>query len=262
MKKRYIIAGIIGPLIILLGIFVLVQKIAIPPKPITPHSVLAEIQTYLNTKGTPRQSLDYDWIGENGEHLPLSSSMLVIGTVSQNGMGAYGDIKDHDIQKVTKEFTDELSTKVDTFFTSHGFTKNVKNTATFPEFNSARTGYENGDIKCISVINTESDPFAYFVCGTIDMNQLALMKEFNNLIDKDAEKKNIGYVFRVQKVEGDFAQGYFSNMVGAGWFAKKINGKWEMVIRTPDEPLCTEVQKYGIPESIYGHCWSPTEEES
>ncbi len=231
-----------------------------PPNSSTSTQILNRFVTSLKTGGTPRQTSDWDYI-QNGTHIPLTGSMLVIGTKAQNGMGSAGSIKDNDITQVTQPFIQNLATQITAFFVTQGFTKNmVDSSTTFDEMNTMRVEFSKDKTLCVVSLSSQSDPFGYVICGIADTAQQKLQQEFSSLIDPK-DSKNSGYVFRVQKVDGNYAQGYISNVYGTGWYAKKTNGTWAIVIQTPDLPLCADIQKYSIPKSLYNQCYTPEKQQ-
>src|SRR5205823_2513409 len=78
--------------------------------------VLTSVRDTLKTGGTLRTTTDWDWISQNGTHIPLSGYRFVIATKGQNGMGQYGTIPNNDITQVTQPFILALVHKTDSAF--------------------------------------------------------------------------------------------------------------------------------------------------
>lgn len=230
------------------------------PQPLNSEQVLTNFASYLNTTADLRVNDDWDWLSADGTHLPLSAQMLVLSTSGINGMGKYGTINQNDIDQVTKPFILELADKTITYFKSLGFNINNANTIKqFDEMNTIRIGFEKNNIKCVVSLAALSDPFGYYICGEIDQNQLTLQQDFKNIMDPEMSKSP-NYVFRVEQVDGDFARGHQSNIIGSEWFAQKENGNWKIILQTPDQPLCSVVDKLKIPQPIYQNCYTNSTE--
>lgn len=228
-----------------------------PSQTVTVGQTLQDLQTALHTDASPSATGDWDWIQANGTHLPLTGKSIGLSTKAQNGLGTYGDVTGDDPAKITKQFITDLSSTMQTFFLNHGFSKGTANNSNgFTEMGTVREGYSNGDIKCITSLTAQSIPFGYVTCGTVDQRQLALQKDFSSLIQQ-TKTESLSYTFRVQKVEGNFALGYVGDIAGYQWIAKKTNGTWAIIAKTPDLFPCVAMQKYSVPKTLYGNCYTP-----
>lgn len=79
----------------------------------------------------------------------------------------------------------------------------------------------------------------------------------NGQIVKDIQTdKNVSY--KVTRVEGNFAAGEGTAqgdpLGGFSWLAIKENGKWRIIWTGRQPPLCSDMQKYSVPQAIYKNC--------
>ena len=82
--------------------------------------------------------------------------------------------------------------------------------------------------------------------GTNTSDQTALEPLFQ------AETKGGGY-WRLGVIDGDFANGV-AGPTGEGgywWIAKKINGRWQIIVKTQEAISCAQLEQQKVPESIY-----------
>ncbi|KKR73855.1 MAG: hypothetical protein UU15_C0001G0030 [Candidatus Levybacteria bacterium GW2011_GWC2_40_7] len=79
-----------------------------------------------------------------------------------------------------------------------------------------------------------------------------IIKELTPVLDPD---NNPNFFATVEVREGNYAQGTASfGGGGYGWDAVKQNGKWEVILKTQNEPPCSTMEQYGFPESVYKTC--------
>ena len=79
-----------------------------------------------------------------------------------------------------------------------------------------------------------------------------IIKELTPELDPD---NNPNFSATVEVREGNFAQGTASfGGGGYGWYAVKQNGKWEVILKTQNEPPCSTMEQYGFPQCVYKTC--------
>ena len=222
--------------------------------------LLTGLSQALELKPELRDYMYMDWISENNQILPLTGSQFIVGTFNITGIAKYNTIP-KDASKITVKTLAPLLTTADAYFMNQGFAKNTVNTRTVQadQLQIAFTGYEKGPMKCVIRIDEESDPFGNFVCGTIDTQQQALQNEFRPLFT--GTKANLDGIaitsFRVQKIEDNFALGSANGYIlGYTWMAENKNGAWQIVWHGNEIALCSDMQKLGIPQPIYGNCYN------
>lgn len=257
----------IATLFVILAIIVGVLVIAFDSKqsktktpkqdPPTASTTLSNLAKQLAVKPEIRDSIYIDWIEEKNTVVPLSGKQFIIGTVDINGIGKYKGISD--IENTTFTTMQPIGLTTDTFFTSNGFTSNTQNTKTY-ELEPApykTAGYENGDMKCLIRLDERTDPFGSFFCGTVDGTQIDLQKQMGSMLSYKATKDGITS-FRVQKIEADYAIGTYSEaFTGYTWMAKKDGKAWKILWKSNDIAPCVDMERLGIPKSIYGNCYTP-----
>lgn len=221
-------------------------------------SVLMGLSNFLKTNGEPREYQYSNWIDSNGTSVPLEGQLLDLGTNGTNGVGKYGNFTTDDLAQVNEEFLSELQGKISTYFINEGFSLNEPNTNLIPgEYYFSIIGFEKGNLKCISSVAKQSDPFGYISCGTVNNEQIKLQKELSNVYDEQkADYQNKQIVFRVDKMMNDFASGSTSYLSGNQWIAKKISGVWQTIWAGQDFPLCSDMEKYEVPSSFYPGCYN------
>lgn len=222
-------------------------------------STLENLAIYLNTKAEPRDYMYEDWIMPDGSRVPLKGQQIVIGTSGINGVGKYGDFSTDDLDKVTEGFINGLQEKVSEYFILNNFSKNDRNTKFTPnEYYVSTYAFEKDNIYCLSHGAKQSDPFEYISCGTIDQDQIVRQKELSSVYkEQKASYQNSPIIFRVDKINGDFASGSSSYMSGNQWIAKNIQGAWTTVWAGQDFPLCSDMAKYEVPSEFYPGCYNP-----
>lgn len=214
----------------------------------------------LEIKPELRDSIYWDWVDGNSR-LPLTGKQFLMGTVNINGIGQYKALADQSLENITFENMQPIITTSQSFLTGKGFSASPDNNRTTPDDGpiSRYYGFENGDTKCLMRLDYQTDPFGTFFCGIIDKNQEQLQSQFRNLFSEDLDANQFTS-FRVQKVEGDFATGAFIGVVtGYQWIAKQENGAWTIIWTGSEPPMCSEVEQYGIPKSIYQTCYTDTD---
>jgi hypothetical protein len=216
-------------------------------------------QTLLNLQyslkvTSPIKESTIDWIGENGERIPLIGQHFSLGTFVNANMGKWGNFSD--ITEITDESLKPLQLPIETFFTSNNFQKDSQNSYKNTNFNNTKIGYTKGNLKCLITLSP-CDPFAYFFCGTINQTQINWRKELFSAINPNNSKD---VTFTVNKLIGNYATGVIKNLSGPGgatWFAVKVNEKWEIVWTTQYAMDCGIANKYNIPKEIYdGNCYN------
>lgn len=262
MKKLYLIAIIIA--IIAIASYLLLSRPttttpATEPAAFTDTSLLSGLAKDLGLSAELRDYIYMDWLNEKDIPLPLNGKQFIVGTVNINGIGKYPEIGENDLSAITIKNLSPLLTATDAYFTRNGFTKNERNTrivGTAP-ITTAFYGYEKDGTKCVVRIDEQTDPFGNFVCGVVDLQQEKLQQAFVPLFIGSKRDGDEITSLRVQKIEGDYAMGSANGVIsGYTWMAKKTDGKWEVVWTGQEIPLCTEMEKYTIPISIYENCYN------
>ena len=219
-----------------------------------PNEILKGLATELGVKSDIRQSIYFDWI-EGNTLIPLTGEQFIVGTVDIKNLKEYDRLQD--IESITFSALQPIESAADAYLQSLGFRKNLPNTITLESNPSFKfVGLENADTKCIIRLDEHTDPFATFFCGRLDTSQVALQKQMGNILPYELTPEGIES-FRVQKIEGDFAIGTASQTyTGYTWIAKRADGKWQVIWQQNDIALCSDMERLGIPKSIYGECSS------
>lgn len=203
----------------------------------------------------------YDWVNSDGSIQPLTGRQFGVGTTGSDTLGKYGNISNNDISQVTEAFLSPLRNTSNGYFESIGFLQNSDNTSLVPdEIGTTYVGYEKGEMKCLTKLYIQTDPFGYFFCGTVDTAQEELQKSFLDTFPYEKNADGSIASFRVAGVEGDFASGSASpgGPGGYQWIAKNTDGTWGVVWEGQDFPLCSDMQMYEVPTSMYPGCYDPT----
>lgn len=196
-----------------------------------------------------------DWITNEGAAIPLRGWWAAGEASEIKFLGKYIDPSDQYKTSITEEGRKELKNRTNAFFLRNGFTQSERNTSQ-EEFTSDETvGYENQDIKCFITTRTLVAVGSFF-CGTLDEEQARLRKDFLPIFEKLLNPQDSPDLFvNIIGVEGNYAIGSSGGKGGgAGWFAVKQNGKWEIVLQTQNYPPCSVMEKYNFPKSLYGEC--------
>lgn len=230
-----------------------------------PTATLQALEADLGVKADIQDTSYVNWKSADGVQLPLTGKQIILGTSGVNGLGQYGDIKDNDISQVTGEFLSPLLTKIREFYLENGFVESKQNTNSTPNMLwYTSLGFEKDGLYCVSNVAQQSDPFAYLSCGTVDNDQLALQGEFQSVYEeaKAQEMGDAGVLlgFRVSKVVGSFASGNVYSLGGYQWIAQKTDGSWKMIWSGNDMPLCSDMEKYSVPTTMYPSCYDPDSE--
>lgn len=256
-----VIAFLIGILIIA-GIFIHFRPQTNSPTPeiVTTQetTILIGLSSSLKTGGEPREYQYSNWIQDDGISVPLVGQQLIIGMSGTNGVGKYGEFSSDDLGQVNEKFLSELQAKISTYFLNEGFRLDDKNTNLVPnDYYFSTIGFEKGNIKCLSSVSKQSDPFGNISCGTVNSEQMKLQNELSNVYNEQKSSyQNSPIIFRVDKMIGDFASGSSSYMSGNQWIAKNINDVWTTVWAGQDYPLCSDMEKYKVPSSFYPGCYN------
>ncbi len=262
MKKVFFIVGMV--LLLAIWYFLFVRKVE-APKEIESQvkfetTTLQELAKTLGVKVEIRDSGYVDWTSD-GKQIPLTSQQIILGTNGANGIGKYGDFTTDELMKVDSSFIDPLASKIKKYYLSKGFKESSENTNSKPnDLWFKNLGFVKDDVYCVNNLAIHSDPFAYLSCGTIDQKQLGYQTQFGSIY-KHAQSQTSGpvpLIFRVQKVDGDFAIGSASSIGGWTWIAKRTSGKWNVVWEGQDIAICSDMQKYRVPKSIYASCFNAT----
>ncbi|VVA44193.1 conserved exported hypothetical protein [Candidatus Roizmanbacteria bacterium] len=221
--------------------------------------ILVDLEKALNvTAEITEKWSSINWFGIGKEIAPLICQAFTIGTSASSHTGKYGNFAQYPDLNILKDVTEDalkpLQSEVNEFFLSNGFQKDDRNTFRSSEFPVALfMGYTKGDLKCLVTLYSRSSLFGNFFCGIVDQTRLAWRKELTSAINTTNDP-NI--VVSVNKIVGDYAQGFVSSPTGrgggAGWYAVKINGQWKEVLRGQQMTLtsCKLLQQYNFPKEI------------
>ncbi|HVT01698.1 MAG TPA: hypothetical protein VHE53_05750 [Patescibacteria group bacterium] len=228
------------------------------------ESTLNGLSQYLNANATPRDYEYDDWIMPDGKRVPLTGKQILLGTNGINGVGKYGNFTTDDLDKVNTQFVSNLQSQISNYFTSTGFSKNKKNTITIASDSNyyySTYGYQMEDVYCLSHVAKQSDPFGYITCGTIDQKQAELQKQLNNVYLEQKKESSAPITFRVAQIDGDYASGSVSADGGWQWLAEKADGEWRTIWTGQDFPMCSDMEKYQVPSSLYPGCYNPATQQ-
>ncbi len=146
-----------------------------------------------------------------------------------------------------------LKDKVTAFFAAQGFAKNTQNGERDKASYSLdeTLAFEKGDVACLVTLRT-LDPVAAVFCGTYDQAYETLRNEFIPVFNPSRDPE----VFvEVTTVEGNFASGGTGGRGGGvGWYAVKEAGVWKPIFQGQNSPLCSTMEQYGFPKSLYKEC--------
>lgn len=223
------------------------------------ETVLEGLSTELKANAAPREYGYDDWITD-GKRLPLKSQQIVLGTNGTNGVGKYGGFTTDELDNVNEEFISALQGKISTYFINKGFRLNESNTNLIPsDYYFSTIAFEKGNLKCLSHVAKQSDPFGYITCGTINNKQIMLQKELNSVyLEQVALNRDQPITFRVDLMTNDFASGSVSAGVGGyQWLAKNIQGAWTTIWSGQEIPMCSDMAKYEVPKEFYPGCYNP-----
>ncbi len=257
------IAGLLIVLAVIVGFLVLTfdkkqNQESVPTTSMSTKEVLDGQAKKLEVKPELRDSIYTDWLENDNTVVPLTGQQFFMGTVNSNGIKAYNKIKDTD--NITFQTMQPVENRSDSYFSSIGFTKNAMNTlrtGTTP-IRTQFIGYEKDTMKCVIRLDEHTDPFGNFFCGKVDTAQIALQKEMGNMLPYSFSKNNMSS-FRVQKIEGNFAIGSYSEPItGYTWIAKKDGTTWKVIWKATEIASCSDMERLGVPKSIYGDCYSPS----
>lgn len=225
--------------------------------PESTSEILHGLAKNLEVKPELRDSIYVDWIEEDNTVVPLTGKQFIIGTVDINGIGKYKAISD--IEQTTFEAMQPVVQTANTFFTSQGFAEDPQNTRTY-RLDPApykTFGYQHNDMRCLVRLDAQTDPFGSFFCGTVDTTQIDLQKQMGSMLPYKVTKDGISSL-RVQKIENNYAIGTYSEaFTGYTWMAKKEADSWKILWKSNDIAPCADMQRLGIPQSIYGNCYTP-----
>ncbi len=164
-----------------------------------------------------------------------------------------------------------LEPTFDAYFTSLGFSKEQIYTQVNKD-NSSRSdapllyGYTKDNIKCLISLNATTDPtLGTYFCGMVDQKQQALDEQFFPLIFSSQNEVPLtsdeaGVVY-VDNISGNYAKGsndrYLKGIYepsGGAWIAARVNGQWKIIYIGQENPLCTVMNQYSVPITMYGKC--------
>lgn len=264
-KIRLLFLGVFAVFLAIAAYFIFQRQEQTPEGLVPdPTATLRALEADLGVKADIQDTVYVDWKSADGKQLPLTGKQIILGTSGVNGLGQYGNIKDNDISQVTGEFLSPLLAQVKEFYLENGFTESPQNTISTPNMMwYANLGFEKDGLYCVSNVAQQSDPFAYLSCGTIDEAQLKLQSEFQSVYKEaltQTKEEPLPLSFRVARVDGDFASGNAYSMGGWQWIAKKIDGSWKTIWSGNDMPLCSDMEEYSVPTTMYPSCYDPNTE--
>lgn len=268
-KKKVFLQALFSSLFILL-ILCGAWYFAKTYKPPTPEEYIERGQVYLEglqaelgVEGSFQNTIYWDWIDEDGTLLPLTGKQFLLGTVDTNGIGKYGKIKSNNLTKVNNKFFKPIIATTEDYYVTSKFAESAQNSRAEVNdpLNETFRGFEKGQIKCLMRLTPQSDPFGSFFCGTVDTGQMKLQKQFSSIFSTKYNP-NKNYSFRVEKIQESFAKGTVSETIFSyTWIAKKTDGKprsnrgkWSVIWKGEEIPLCLEMEEKSIPKGIYLRC--------
>ncbi len=217
----------------------------------TAKGLLQELQKELSTNAPIAKSKSVDWVDDNKQAVPLAGWTFGVGISANSYMGHYGNFSN--ISEITEASLQPLQSTAENFFVKNGFTVSDLNKKT-NELSETTYGYSLGDLKCLTKLSPQSNAFARFFCGTLDVQELAWRKELVMVINSE---NNQGIRVTVDKeVNNMYATGFVgvsSGGTGATWYAVKVDGQWKEVWTGQNIISCKPVQQYNIPKEIYGN---------
>lgn len=133
--------------------------------------------------------------------------------------------------------------------------------------------YKNG-VYC-SIASDDNDSSlgidVHVFCGEIDNEAIQLEKQFlEDFMKNDSPlyskthqlEDGVVEVISVSGIQGNYAWGwsdFYKNSIprisGRRWIAAKIDNAWLMIHPGGDSPMCSIMDRYNVPQDIYGDCW-------
>lgn len=156
--------------------------------------------------------------------------------------------------EVRADGEDQLLNNIKQFFTQRKFVINEKNSpqeivhGNFYDYYSL--GFEKNIQKC--TINwtdglSLGSRYYFIACASYKDIDEKYYQEFHQLFNS----KDL--YWHVSKYSDNFAMG---NSEAVWWMAKKIDGRWVKIVSSQEDPLCSVLEKYDVPDSFYvGQCW-------
>lgn len=250
------------PTLILLGfilIFFFNKATTISPPPLSSSQLLGKLQAHLMLKAEIKPYPYMDWVTQRKVLQPLTGNNFTIGTVNVQDTDKYPQLNPKDLYTITFDNLAPLQKDAEDFFLEQGFDKNDLNTRTTgAEPSQTRfLGFEKAGMRCVVTLYEKSDPFATFFCGKIDRAQIKAQIPFQSLFEYTYQPNAISS-FRVERIERDFARGsQIFDYSGYTWIAKKEHRTWKVIWTGEEIPLCSDMQKDGVPQPIYKSCYTP-----
>lgn len=224
---------------------------------VTPTTLLTGLLTDLSIQSDITLYNYRDWLSDDTP-LPLTGEQILFMTNNLPNNSSNGGFIKNDLDTITTANLQPLITRVRDYFLSQDFIENKENTRVIKSDAMVISyyGFEKNELKCILEIDEKTDPFGNVVCGVIDTKQAEEQKAFIPvLIGSDYYGDTITS-FRIEKAEASFARGTANGTFsGYTWMAKNINGTWKIVWRGQEIPLCSEMERLGIPQAIYESCY-------
>jgi len=207
-----------------------------------------------------------EWLG----NFEIEKAILFWRREDGSRMALYGaytlqeSVKNKTLEEIKKEIESLTSSPMELpqqddlkkFFKQQGFLPNGENTGEdfiYGDVRDYRLAFEKGDEKCVAYWNNEvSLPSSTYIgCAIYTKNDEVLYKEFSSLF------KDPNSYWSITKFQDGFATGnYSSSRSGNEWYAKKVSNKWIIFLETQEDPLCSNLEKNGVPVTFYAeNCW-------
>ncbi len=159
----------------------------------------------------------------------------------------------------------EVNRVIPPIFLQNSFTQNKLNSSSSEDDETLYDyilAFEKDDTKCTLITNPEITSHGTDFNNAGIRIMLACSENINQRYREQlpflkalyAGRGQVGYeVVDIRKTVGDFALlGLGARRTGATGVFKKIDGSWQLLYVTQEQPLCSIIVKYDIPVEIYG----------
>jgi len=174
---------------------------------------------------------------------------------------AFGNTFDIYAVNVTKKTEGRFFRDIEKYFDDNNFKPNELNSQDYID-NSSYYGYstnthayENNEHKCKVIFFSSIDSYPN---NKYNIQCATYIKEYE-LKYKELEPVFKPGYFSIKKYDDNFAIGdgwYDGPGGGYWWMAKKINEQWKQIIKSQEDPFCSELEEYKVPDSFYdGKCY-------
>jgi len=159
-----------------------------------------------------------------------------------------------------------LKGQLDDFFHGQGFVGDDLNTRSLPYWSEIYPlhifAYTRADLKCSWSVKIDTEgrgdifpPFSTITCGTITPLDREIFSDYVTLANPLLADER---PFWLDAREGDYARLSVGYVSSSYFLAHRVDGKWELIYGPSQEyPLCSDIDMYDIPQSIYRDCHLP-----